>query len=574
MSLPFASLINEELFTVLITVLISILLFREWRAKKLISRRQELQRQRTYQISILKEIQDRIGYSLNVEEVIDIVTGSLKNLFPYSAASSIVVKEDKLIFKTYIEESVSPGFIGQVKKSMLASISALIPNIPTNIEERVSGVPLDEDNKLELSSFFHIPFIVNNKVVGLINVSSTKPNLYKEEEMTILYQITGQASNALSKLRQVLDTEESKLTSMVGSLADGVFMVDGKNELLIINEAAKKFLNIEKDNVIFTDILNSMAGKFDLIGKITDSVTSKKSIDEKEVLMDEKTFQIFITPVFNSKESEEQTVVGASILIHDITIEKNLSKIKEDFTNMMVHELRAPLTAIKDSSELMLENENVGSDENKQLLHIIDSQTKMLLEQIGSILDAAKIEAGRFVIQKSPNDLNRLIIDVVDAFTPQAKKKDVELNSYVPKTLPDLSFDKIRVNQVLNNLISNSLKFTPSGGKITVLGEINTDSVTVSVTDTGMGISEEDQKDLFSKFYQIRKTPAELAKGGTGLGLYIVKGIVEAHGGFVTVDSTPGQGTTISFTLPLADDIVHEKRVYSSSLPAHFTSVN
>ena len=574
MSLPFASLINEELFTVLITVLISILLFREWRAKKLISRRQELQRQRTYQISILKEIQDRIGYSLNVEEVIDIVTGSLKNLFPYSAASSIVVKEDKLIFKTYIEESVSPGFIGQVKKSMLASISALIPNIPTSIEERVSGVPLDENNKLGLSSFFHIPFIVNNKVVGLINVSSTKPNLYKEEEMTILYQITGQASNALSKLRQVLDTEESKLTSMVGSLADGVFMVDGKNELLIINEAAKKFLNIEKDNVIFTDILNSMAGKFDLIGKITDSVTSKKSIEEKEVLMDEKTFQIFITPVFNSKESEEQTVVGASILIHDITIEKNLSKIKEDFTNMMVHELRAPLTAIKDSSELMLENENVGSDENKQLLHIIDSQTKMLLEQIGSILDAAKIEAGRFVIQKSPNDLNRLIIDVVDAFTPQAKKKDVELNSYVPKTLPDLSFDKIRVNQVLNNLISNSLKFTPSGGKITVLGEINTDSVTVSVTDTGMGISEEDQKDLFSKFYQIRKTPAELAKGGTGLGLYIVKGIVEAHGGFVTVDSTPGQGTTISFTLPLADDIVHEKRVYSSSLPAHFTSVN
>lgn len=574
MSLPFASLINEELFTVLITVLISILLFREWRAKKLISRRQELQRQRTYQISILKEIQDRIGYSLNVEEVIDIVTGSLKNLFPYSAASSIVVKEDKLIFKTYIEESVSPGFIGQVKKSMLASISALIPNIPTNIEERVSGVPLDEDNKLELSSFFHIPFIVNNKVVGLINVSSTKPNLYKEEEMTILYQITGQASNALSKLRQVLDTEESKLTSMVGSLADGVFMVDGKNELLIINEAAKEFLNIEKDNVIFTDILNSMAGKFDLIGKITDSVTSKKSIEEKEVLMGEKTFQIFITPVFNSKESEEQTVVGASILIHDITIEKNLSKIKEDFTNMMVHELRAPLTAIKDSSELMLENENVGSDENKQLLHIIDSQTKMLLEQIGSILDAAKIEAGRFVIQKSPNDLNRLIIDVVDAFTPQAKKKNVELNSYVPKTLPDLNFDKIRVNQVLNNLISNSLKFTPSGGKITVLGEINTDSVTVSVTDTGMGISEEDQKDLFSKFYQIRKTPAELAKGGTGLGLYIVKGIVEAHGGFVTVDSTPGQGTTISITLPLADDIVHEKRVYSSSLPAHFTSVN
>ncbi|MCL6096353.1 MAG: ATP-binding protein [Patescibacteria group bacterium] len=544
----------------------------EKRKMDAIKKQQQIDRQKLYQISVLKEIQDKISYSLDVEQIIDIITKSLKNLFPYSAASSIVVKEDKLVFKAYVEENVSSLFINQVRKSMLASIGVLLPDLPAFIDDTLSGVSLDESNKLPLASFFHIPLIINNKVVGLINVSSTTPDLYKEDAVTTLYQITENASNALTRLRQVLEAEESKLTSMIGSLADGVFMVDDKNKLLIINEAARKFLNIQRENITILDILNEMSGKYDLLGKINESVTSKKAVEEKEVVIGENTFQIFLTPVFNSGEA--QKIIGVSVLMHDITIEKNLSGIKEDFTNMMVHELRAPLTAIKDSSELMLEEKKLKESEQKQLLGIIDSQAKTLLEQIGSVLDAAKIEAGRFVVQKSPNDLNELINEVVDAFSPRAIKKNIEINSYVPKALPQVNFDRIRITQVLNNLVSNSLKFTPSAGKITIFGEINTDSVTVSVSDTGMGISEKDQKDLFSKFYQIRKTPHELEKKGTGLGLYIVKGVVEAHGGQVVVKSDIGQGTTISFMLPLSDDVFHRNRGFARPFAATSARAN
>ena len=563
----------DDLIKILTTGLILWIVY-EKRKRNVVSKQEKIEKQKLYQISVLKEIQDKISYSLDAEEVIDIITRSLKNLFPYSTASSIVVTEDKLIFKTYVEESVNRSFIEQVKKSMLASINALLPNPPILIDEKLSGISLNEANKLPLASFFHIPLIINNKVMGLINVSSTTPNLYKEEAVTILYQITENAANALTRLREVLEAEESKLTSMIGSLVDGVFMVNSKIQLLIINEAAKKFLNIHKESVTILDVLNEMSGKYDLLGKINESMSSKKTIEEKEVVIGENTFQIFLTPVFNSKEPETQHVIGTSILMHDITIEKNLSKIKEDFTNMMVHELRSPLTAIKDSSELMLEEKTLKEQEQRQLLGIIDSQTKMLLDQIGSILDAAKIEAGRFTIQKYPNDLNELINNVVDTFTPQSIKKNIKINSYVPNALPQINFDKIRINQVLNNLVSNSLKFTPAGGKVTVFGEINHDAVTVSVSDTGMGIPEEDQKELFSKFYQIRKTPHELAKKGTGLGLYIVKGIVEAHGGHVLVKSDVGQGTTISFTLPLLDDVLHENQNYIRPLSASVTSIN
>jgi len=563
----------DDILKILATGLILWIIY-EKRKRNVISKQQEIEKQKLYQISVLKEIQDKISYSLDVEEIIDIITRSLKNLFPYSTASSIVVKEDKLIFKTYVEESVNRFFIEQVRKSMLASISALLPNPPIFIDEKLSGISLNEANKLPLASFFHIPLIINNKVVGLINVSSTTPNLYKEDAVTILYQITENASNALTRLREVLQAEESKLTSMIGSLVDGVFMVDSKSRLLIINQAARKFLNIQREGVTILDILNEMSGKYDLLGKINESMSLKTAIEEKEVVIGENTFQIFLTPVFNSREQETQVVIGTSILMHDITIEKNLSKIKEDFTNMMVHELRSPLTAIKDSSELMLEEKKLKAKERDQLLGIIDSQTKMLLNQIGSVLDASKIEAGRFTIQKYPNDLNELINDVVETFAPQAKKKNIQVNSYVPKALPQVNFDKIRINQVLNNLVSNSLKFTPPGGKITVFGEINYDHVTVSVSDTGMGISEEDQNNLFSKFYQIKKTPHELAKKGTGLGLYIVKGIIEAHGGQVLVKSDVGQGTTISFTLPLLDDILHENQSYTGHFSASVNNVN
>ena len=557
----------DDVLKFLITILVFWIIY-EKKKRAVISDQEKLEKQKLFQISVLKEIQDKISYSLNVEEIIDIITKSLKNLFPYSTASSVIVKTDKLIFKTYIEESVNQNFINEVKTSMLASINALIPNPSKNLEEELSGISLNESAKLPLASFFHIPLIINDKVVGLINVSSTTPNLYKEDSVTTLYQITNNAANALTRLRNVLETEESKLTSMIGSLADGVFMVDGNKQLLIINEAAKKFLNLSGDNLAILDILNKMSGKYDLLEKIHQSTTFKKTLEEKEIVIGENTFQIFLTPVFDSKNQETQKVIGTSILMHDITIEKNLSKIKEDFTNMMVHELRSPLTAIKDSSELMLEEKKLTVKEREQLLSIIDSQTKMLLDQIISILDASKIEANRFTIQKYPNDLNELIDNVVEAFSPQAIKKNIIVNSYLPYTLPQINFDKIRITQVLNNLISNSLKFTPAGGKITVFAEVNSSNVIISVSDTGMGISEEDQKDLFSKFYQISKAPHELTKKGTGLGLYIVKGIVEAHAGQVFVRSGIGQGTTISFTLPLREDVLHENQNYNQHLTA------
>ncbi len=549
------SLISIFIFG-LATIYLSI---KEEEARKQLKEQDETQKQKIYQISILKEIQDRIGYSLDVEKVIDVITGTLRNLFSYSTASSMIVRDNTLIFKTYLEEAVSHSFVSSVRKSMQASLSALLDNLPSNIDERISGVAFDDANSKILASFFHIPLVINNKVVGLINVSSTQPNLYKETQMTILYEITGQASNALSRLEEVLESEKGKLLSLIRSLADGVFMTDTKNNIIIMNDAAKSLLGISKDNPTFFDIIANLPERFDLVAKINDAINQNKTIEEKEVNIGEKTLQIFITPV-PSTSNDNQKVARASILLHDITIEKNLANLKEDFTNIMVHELRAPLTAIKDSSELIIsEKDKLKKEEQDQFLDIINQQSKLMLNQIGEILDAAKLEAGKFIIQKTKGNIEQVIKEQIKTFLPQASKKHIFISADISQSLPPIFFDPIRIAQVINNLLSNSLKFTPEGGTITIRishEPITNNQLTISVSDTGIGIPKEHQKDLFSKFSQVRTTPQQLAKEGTGLGLYVVKGVVEAHGGSVNVDSPlrngeKNPGTTISFTLPI-----------------------
>ena len=188
----------------------------------------------------------------------------------------------------------------------------------------------------------------------------------------------------------------------------------------------------------------------------------------------------------------------------------------------------------------------------------------MLLDQVGSILDAAKLDSGNLVLNKKPLNLAELINERIKIFLPQADKKHISLSSDLPQELPLIAFDKIRIAQVVNNLLSNSLKFTPTDGKIIISVKIINNSqggqeVRVSVSDSGIGIPKEKQKDIFVKFHQVESNQIKNSPDSSGLGLYIVKRIVEAHDGSVEVESEEGHGTTISFTLPLREKTINHQ---------------
>jgi signal transduction histidine kinase len=228
-------------------------------------------------------------------------------------------------------------------------------------------------------------------------------------------------------------------------------------------------------------------------------------------------------------------------------------KTHDEFLHMMVHELRAPLTSIKDSSELLVNSKaQLRDDEKDQFAKMINRQAKVLLEQITSILDAAKFENGTFVLSKKEENIGDLIHEKIKDFEPQAEKKNITISLHIEGPIPVISIDGLRIGQVINNLISNSIKFTPDGGAISVSVRIANDSVEVSVSDTGVGIPRELQANIFSKFYQVKTLDRLEEKNGSGLGLYIVKKIIDAHGGHISVFSDHGKGTTMIFTLPLS----------------------
>jgi len=553
------------------------------RTKKNLRDRDELAKRRIYEISMLKAIQDRISYSLNIEHIIDTITSSLKNLIPYSTVSSIVLTEDKMIFKLYLEERVSSHFLEQVKKSMVASLGTIIDTpLPDSLEEIREGLAPDNSNTKELASFFHIPLVVNGKVVGLINVSSTKAGLYKEAEMTILYEMTNQASTALSQLREVLDTEESKLLAMISNMSDGIFMVDRNNQLTLINNTAKRMMQLSEQPTIF-EIISTLSKNFDFSLKMQEAFSQDKTIEEKEVSLKDKTVQIVITPVEGPVRDHQKTILGVSVTLHDITLEKALAKLKEEFTSSIVHELRSPLTALKAGSELMLtEKDKLDSAQQMKLIEVIHEQSDRMLKDINSLLDAAKLESGHFSVFQKGGSVSDIVGQTVDLFEAQARKKHIAISLDIDPNLPRGYFDDNRIGQVLNNLISNSLKFTPAGGSIIIharkyfneyLPKTKTNpGILIAVSDTGIGIPKDKQGILFSKFAQIENLGYIHGAGGTGLGLYISKGIIEAHGGNIFLQSIPNHGTTVSFTIPIAKELDlspldQEKKVISPIPP-------
>src|SRR5258706_1928412 len=272
-----------------------------------------------------------------------------------------------------------------------------------------------------------------------------------------------------------------------------------------------------------------------------------KTIKEKEVVLEEYTVKVIISLVVGTVSALDSSplknhVIGVKVLLHDITLKKSLARMKEDFTNSMVHKLRSPLTAIKAAAELMVKDENLNEDQ-KRLINIIDSQSKRMLTNITSLLDVAKLESGHFTLFQSPIDMKKMIDETVSMFLPEAKKKNIEINSDLEENLPKGFVDPVRTAQILNNLLSNSMKFTNAGGKIDVHARLlshdhldqnpTNPGIMIAVSDNGMGIPPEKQKTLFTKFSQANTGPMTPGNEGTRLGRFFCKCIVEAQGGSI-----------------------------------------
>jgi PAS domain S-box-containing protein len=389
-------------------------------------------------------------------------------------------------------------------------------------------------------SWLGVPLIAADKVVGMMAVQDyAQENRYDEQDLALLCTIASQAAVAIENARLYTETERErgKMTAVLTGTTDAVVVTDSEGKVLLCNPAAERTFGVRAQDAVGRPLAVSCPNQ--LVIELFQHVIEGVPPYVAEIpLPGERTLYASVSRVPG---------VGYVAVMQDITHLKKLDRMKSEFVSTVSHDLRNPLSIIHGYAELLLQAPEV--EQQKEFAGRIKVVSSQMADLIEDLLNLGKIETG-VEIKRVPCQLEEVIREAVDAASFQAQMRELSLRCEVAGPLPMVLGDPLRLRQVLDNLLSNGLKYTPAGGSVTIHARHGSGSVIVEVEDTGLGIPREAQPRLFAKFYRVNAPDTENIPG-TGLGLAIVKAIVEQHGGHVWVRSEVGKGSTFGFSLPI-----------------------
>jgi len=357
-----------------------------------------------------------------------------------------------------------------------------------------------------------------------------------------------------SEYSNIATVEKKKAELIIDSMADGVIVTDQHHRVELINPAAERLFEFDGVNIIGKHIVNflkrykleNLFQEFpDISEKMLPDPNARVKVMEYNVNKPRvRVLKVTMAPLKNYSD----VVIGTVTVIEDVTKERELDELKTEFVSTVSHELRTPLTSIKGYASLLAEGKLGEMPEpQSKSIKIIDREADRLADLINDILDLSKLEAGKMKANFEEASLASIIREC--SLVSEAKAKGIDVKVMLPKNLPNIVLDRTKIMQVISNILSNAIKFTKKGGRITIKATNHRDLIHVDITDTGAGIPKKEIPKLFNKFYQV-ESHLTRNQGGTGLGLPIVKEIIGLHHGLLSVCSKPKKGTTVSFALP------------------------
>lgn len=363
------------------------------------------------------------------------------------------------------------------------------------------------------------------------------------DESGQLAKAFNEMSSSLKVMVTKISEERSKLAHILSNITDGLIMTDAEGRVTLINQAAERLFNIEEAKAVGQHLIEVVRDHdIDSILKLC-LKTSRQHSTQIELGTSKRFLRIIAIPVVG----DWGNLTGAIIMSQDLTEMKSLQTMRQEFVDNISHELRTPLASIKAIVETLQDGAISDKKVARRFLTEIDNELDRMTQLVGGLTELSSVESGRDELKPEMVNLNVLIEDAVARLRPLAKRKNVTLSASLFTNLPPVHADKNRIYQVITNLVHNAIKFTPPDGKVNVSTELSESSVLVKVSDTGIGISEEDLPRIFERFYKADKARTG---EGTGLGLAIAKHIVQAHGGNIWAESKESKGSTFFFTLP------------------------
>lgn len=380
-----------------------------------------------------------------------------------------------------------------------------------------------------------------DQVVTSFNYMSEKLKDYDKQHVD---HLTAERNRYLS--------ERNKLEHVLMSIADGVVVLDSDNKVQIVNAAASAIFDKEAKDLVGKPLVFCTTGPdsphiCQIVQDFTDTLwPGALGPVVQQMHLGERIVRLHIAPILLNNEC-----LGSVIIMNDITKQTELEKMKNEFISNVSHELRTPITSIKSYVDTLCNHgEKLDPDIYREFLEIIDSEADRLMFLVNDVLELSRVEEGEREIELDPLELSRAAESAIRSINLMAQEREIGLSLKVADSVPLVMMNGESIERVIMNLLTNAIKYTPFGGKIevTIKLEPNSDEVGLHVADNGIGIPEESLSQIFDRFYRVERKVHTIK--GTGLGLTIVKKIIEKHNGRVSVQSELGKGSTFSFYLP------------------------
>ncbi|MGJ7920629.1 cell wall metabolism sensor histidine kinase WalK [Neobacillus sp. LXY-4] len=370
-----------------------------------------------------------------------------------------------------------------------------------------------------------------------------KVKVYGYDEIGQLAITFNNLTKKLQEAQATTEGERRKLSSVLSNMTDGVIATDRRGRVILINEPAVKMLNVSRETVLSQPIVT-------LLG-IEDKYSFEDLLEEQDsVILDystEKTHYI-LRANFSVIQKETGFVNGLISVLHDITEQEKVDMERREFVANVSHELRTPLTTMRSYLEALAEGAWQDEEIAPNFLDVTRNETERMIRLVNDLLQLSKMDSKDYQLKKEWIDFVVYFNRIIDRFE-LTKEQNVRFTRKLPNHDIFIEMDEDKLTQVLDNIISNALKYSPEGGYVTFNLEEQEDQIIVSISDQGVGIPKADLEKVFDRFYRVDKARSRNL-GGTGLGLAIAKEVVQAHGGDIWASSVEGKGTTIFFTLP------------------------
>ncbi|MHB8975081.1 MAG: PAS domain S-box protein [Trichloromonadaceae bacterium] len=408
-------------------------------------------------------------------------------------------------------------------------------------------------------AFASYPLLVEDRLVGVVALFSRQPmsQTVIDAIATVADQVAVDIERrwATDALREALSDAEAsrdKIDAILKSVADGLIVTDQQQRITLLNRAAEDLLGIPMGQALQRPLATVV--QHPRLREHLDSLLAGRTAETSLVLeipdpqhRETRNIEARTAPV----SSRDGSTSGAVTLLRDITREREIDRMKSEFIMIAAHELRTPLTSVLGYADLLQREAEIGgftTEQRLEYLGYIYTKAEALEQIIDDLLNVSRIETGRTILlDRTPCQLLEMVHELILHHQQETKIHHFETQCLArPMTL---LIDTAKMRQVFDNLLSNAVKYSPGGGRIVVSGEIVDGEMEITVADQGIGMTQEEAERVFDKFY--RADTSETAVAGLGLGMTIVKGIIEAHGGRIRVESALGRGTRVSFTLPL-----------------------